>query len=291
MRRTSGRSLEEDRTQLGNVGGTIADDTDTRRVLASFNSPPPLPRARLLPMDVAVTVTVAILVTIAALLFTGILAVPSPRVVSVEGEPIAFSEAYTVTSSFANRTPGGPWILSAALGFGASESGSLPPLSGDHAGCLYRPVLAGNLELPATPSWAPTGYVSSWSIFWTDSQGAVLETDADNVTQLMVDGADMLTGACVGSFTQVAVRASSLIDSTNATRIANVAGGSTWLAGHVANETVLTLVEMDWLITYSTCSPYQLTGSGSAFSANVSAVTGNLNGADPLASVACSSLV
>ena len=165
--------------------------------LEQFESLPPVPRARLAPMHVAVVVSVAGLAMVALLVNDGFLVVPPQFGTTLEGSPFSYSEALRSIQSLVNQEPGGPWKVSSALGLGTAVGISGPaPSPVSTRSCIEKPVFTGNIEYPATPEWAPPGYVSSWSIEWAGALGGDLAAVVWNTSVLSGELVAIGSGNC-----------------------------------------------------------------------------------------------
>lgn len=249
------------------------------------------PRARVIPVHVGLAVLIAGLVLLALLVNSGILTVPPQYTPALEGSPFSYSEALKSVQSLVSQEPGGPWRVSSALGLGTalglSGPARVPPST---SSCSETLLFTGTIEFPATPKSAPPGYVSSWSIGWAGAQGGLLDAVIWNTSVLTGELISLGSGNCTsGGAYQVGVPEPTL-DSPNATIAADRSGGDAWLFNHESNETFLSLIGPNWLVTYSTCSAYQLTGYGLVFSASVNASTGVVNSAYPSAGYSCADL-
>lgn len=250
-----------------------------------------VPRARVLPLQVGLAVLIAGLLMMALLVNNGSLEVPPQFGPTLVGTPLSYSEALRYFQALIGQEPGGPWRVSSALGIGTgvgiSGAAQIPHST---RSCTETLLFTGNVEYPATPESAPPGYVSSWSIEWVGAEGGVLNAVIWNTSILMGEFLDLGSGNCSGGAGFLGAVPESMIDSPNASIAADLAGGDTWLLTHQSNETFLSLSGTSWLVTYATCSAYQLSGYGSIFSANVNASTGIVNSASPSVGYSCAAL-
>lgn len=194
--------------------------------LAQFGLSPAVPKARLVPTHAAVVVAVAGLVLVALLTYDGLLFVPPQLSTTLEGAPLSYSEALHLILSLVNQEPGGPWRVSSVLGIGTTIGISGPAPSPISTGnCVEKPVFTGNIEYPATPQSAPAGFVSSWSIEWIGAQGGTLTAVMWNPSVLQGEIIAHGFGNCSTGASPSGGVPEPTIDSTNASRAANDAGG------------------------------------------------------------------
>ena len=123
-------------------------------------------------------------------------------------------------------------------------------------------MFTGNIEYPATPESAPPGYVSSWSIEWAGALGGDLAAVVWNTSVLSGELVAIGSGNCSNGAGLQGGVPEPIIDSPNATSAVDSAGGNAWLLSHESNETFFILNGASWLVTYATCSAYQMSGTG-----------------------------
>jgi hypothetical protein len=229
----------------------------------------------------AVIAVGVIVVVVLALALAGVL----PFQASSAAAAVSYTSAESSAASEAAGYDGGGWSLILAAGFNdraaLSESSGASLESFCTISGISTPTV-DNLTVPASSSSAGSGTSSAWLFLYRNGADQDLfVTDLDGTAALYAT----VGGGCALALGLLGVIGPNLVDSTNATSSANVAGGAAFLSAHPdANSSMLLYggLSLDnvslppsWSVTYSTC-PIQgeVGASGIRFYATVNAETG-----------------
>lgn len=245
---------------------------------APASSVPPKRSSRRLLGEVAAAVIAVVVVL--ALVLAGVIPLGSSGSGTVSGAQTS-SEALADANSFASGVAHGPWVLYEVVGVGFVNT------SIDHLGYnSYDCTVTGssNVTIPASTGPYSTGKLSVWSFeYLNGTRTGVLFLQVTNgrVAELLLLGADCLSTGVEAPITvpfiSSDIAANAALNSTNI---------SAFVQNHSSANALVTLVEQEpgygglqWLLTYTTCSPIFSPGvpvQGSYVQAFVNASTGLL---------------
>lgn len=199
-------------------------------------------------------------------------------------DPMPFSQFIAQAESVAHSAEDGPWTPVAVLGLGESVSaaGTAAGAVLGAANCTDVWAASGTYTLPATPSNAPTGEVSAWFVFSTDTTYRALLTMVTNVSgTVQAANLEIVPQSCISGFSsyQPLPAATSVVDSTTVATAANGQGGSAFLSSHpqATSEFLVSNFSgnVTWTVLYTTCTFISGgTETGETFVASLNATTG-----------------
>ncbi len=200
---------------------------------------------------------------------------------AVYGTPFDYYAFESAVASADLAAPDGPWTPLAISGIGSdqSEEGTSTSSSVGASGCGALWGATGTFVLPATPSDAPAGEVSLWTLFSINGAGDLLLSFANDFGAGVRGYAlEVLPPGCLSGASEFGsgIVNETLVDSPTIVANASAAGGSAFLSVHSPVTTFLDLFDDYWGVEYSTCSLSATGGSGVAFLSGMWATNGTL---------------
>jgi len=240
---------------------------------------------------VVAAAVVAVVIVVAIIVIAGVLHPVAQSTVTTYGTPLLYSQAAGPAESAQATMEDGPWTAVAVLGISTGTSVLSGSASqGLGSGCTPIWSNSSSFVVPATPSNATAGKVSSWIVASQNGTGAVLLTFVSSLTGgVVAANVILMTGSCTSTFREFGVIPGSVIDSSTAVAKANAAGGSSFLAHYSATTEMIGILGPYWEILYSTCSFYAPSGSGTQFADVLYAGNGTTFGDEGTTGVSCAS--
>jgi hypothetical protein len=218
---------------------------------------------------------VAVVIVVVIIVLAGVLHSAVQPAGATYGTPLLYSQVTGPAALAQGTMKDGPWAPVDVLGLSTGASGVSVPGSQGVGGCTSVWTNSSTFVVPATPSNATAGQVSTWIVASQNATGAVLLTLVSSVNHgIVAANVVLMTGTCTATFREFGAIPGSVIDSSTAVSEANAGGGSSFLAQYSAPTKLLGILGPYWTILYSTCSYYSPSGSGNEFEDFLYAVNG-----------------
>ncbi len=185
-----------------------------------------------------VVATVAAVVIVVVIIVAAVVLHPAAQSAGTTyGTPLLYSQVAGPAASEQSTMKDGPWTPVDVLGVSTGASGVSVPDSQGLTGCTSIWTNSSNFIVPATPSGAAAGAVSTWIVASENSTGAVLLTLVSSITHgIVAANVVLMAGSCTSTFEELGTIPGSVIDSSTAVSEADAGGGSSFLAQYLGDD-------------------------------------------------------